>query len=322
MARASTHVKLGLLAVLGAVAAVVTALGLGARSLRGEATELHTYFDESVAGLEIGAPVKYRGIQVGTVGAIVLAPDRRHVDVTLELRADDVHRVGLATTPPGSRLQVDLSDEVRAQLGTQGITGVKYVALDFAPPSAGPPPALPFVPAADHVAAGPSFMKTLEDSMSETVVRLPELAETTLATMRGIEMLVEDVRGAALPEHARDTLHGVDGAVQDLRRVLRDVDRARIPEKTAATIDSIQQAAARLDAILTRLDGDAGLVASTQRATDAVGDLGRSASGSTAELDRTLRDLGEAAQAIRELAESLEREPDMLLHGRPAPAAP
>ena len=62
--------------------------------------------------------------------------------------------------------------------------------------------------------------------------------------------------------------------------------------------------------------GDSGLVASTRRATDSIGDLGRSTSDSTADLERTLRDLDEAAKAIRQLAESIDRDPDMLVKGR------
>jgi len=62
--------------------------------------------------------------------------------------------------------------------------------------------------------------------------------------------------------------------------------------------------------------GDAGLVASTRRATDSIGDLGRRTVDSTGDLDRTLRDLDEAAAAIRALAESVDRDPDMLLKGR------
>jgi paraquat-inducible protein B len=71
-----------------------------------------------------------------------------------------------------------------------------------------------------------------------------------------------------------------------------------------------------MDAVLDRLGGEGGLVASTQRVTDSVGDLGRSTSGSAAQLDRTLRDLDETLIALRELAEAIERDPDMLVKGR------
>ena len=71
-----------------------------------------------------------------------------------------------------------------------------------------------------------------------------------------------------------------------------------------------------MNGLLEGIGGDGGLVASTQRATDSIGDLGRSTNGSAAKLERTLRDLDEAAVAIRGLAEAIDRDPDMLVKGR------
>ena len=45
-------------------------------------------------------------------------------------------------------------------------------------------------------------------------------------------------------------------------------------------------------------------------------DFGQNANGTVEQLEETLRDVGDAAQAIRDLAETLERDPDMLLKGR------
>ena len=63
-------------------------------------------------------------------------------------------------------------------------------------------------------------------------------------------------------------------------------------------------------------DGDDGLVASIRRASDAFGTLGRGAGSTTRELDKTLREVRDAAESIRVLTEAIERDPDMLLKGR------
>lgn len=68
--------------------------------------------------------------------------------------------------------------------------------------------------------------------------------------------------------------------------------------------------------VLRRVDGDRGLIASARRATDSIGDLGRSTLSASDELGRTLRELGDAARAVRELAEDLQRQPDILVKGR------
>jgi hypothetical protein len=55
---------------------------------------------------------------------------------------------------------------------------------------------------------------------------------------------------------------------------------------------------------------------SVERASDSVGDVAASARGFGPELGETLRDLREAADSIRQLADALELDSDMLLKGR------
>jgi paraquat-inducible protein B len=63
-------------------------------------------------------------------------------------------------------------------------------------------------------------------------------------------------------------------------------------------------------------------MASANRATGAVADIGRSLTGGSNELERTLRDLDEAARAVRDLADTIDRKPDILLKGRSAQRTP
>ena len=97
MAAPTNHWKLGLFVVVGFVLALSTVAVLGARSLRKEVVQYVSYFDESVQGLEAGSPIKFRGVTIGTVGKIDVAPDHRHVEVTSEL---GVPWTSTTTLPP------------------------------------------------------------------------------------------------------------------------------------------------------------------------------------------------------------------------------
>jgi ABC-type transporter Mla subunit MlaD len=303
---ASTHFKLGLFTLAGIAGAIAAAFGLGVHRVGAERVAYHAYFDESVQGLEPGSPVKYRGVKIGRVGAIRIAPDRRHVDVELAIERRDADRLALAAPPPG----------LRAQLGSQGITGVKYVDLELFEPADAPAPALSFAPAARHLPSRRSLMKGLELQLESVGRSLPQLLDRAHGALAVLDGLFADVRVQRLPEHVAAALRGADGAVTDLRRWIRNVDRAGLPDRAAALIEGLTAAAGKLDAAIERVGGDAGLVSSARRATDAIGDLGREALGGAAELERTMRDLGDAARALRELAEMLERDPDTLLRGR------
>ena len=59
--------KLGLFVVSGFVIAFASLVWLGSQSLDRQTQRVITYFDESVQGLEVGSPVKFRGVVIGSV---------------------------------------------------------------------------------------------------------------------------------------------------------------------------------------------------------------------------------------------------------------
>lgn len=300
------HFKLGLLALVTATTVVVTGLALGLHSLRSETDDYHTYFDESVQGLELGAPVKYRGVRIGNVTQIAIAPDRKHVDVVLALRTADTVRLGLAATLP----------ELRAELASQGVTGVKFIDIDFFDPVANPAPALPFEVAEAYIPAKPSLLKDLATDLQVMGQKLPALVDRADATLAKLGAAIDDVRDTELARRIGDAADQGTRALADVRRLARHVDGAQLEVKAKDLLERVARAADRLDAAIGKLDGLPGLVASAHRATDSIGDVGRATAGASDELDHTLRELGDAARAVRELVETIDRDPDMLVKGR------
>jgi len=307
MSPTSTHLKLGILTMLALAAMLAVAFGLGWKgAVKADNVAYHTYFDETVQGLDVGSPVKFRGVVLGSVGAIRIGPDRKHVDVTLALDRQQTRALGLDHVKP----------EVRASLSTQGITGVKFIDIDLFDPVASPPPPLSFAPAENYIPARPSFIKGLEDNLEGVSRKLPELVDTTVAALHRVEVVLVSIDDRRIPDRMAKAIENIDGVATDMRTLLRHFDGARIPDKAAAAVDDLSGAVAKINGVLEGLGGENGLVASTQRATESVGELGRTTSGSAAKLERTLRDLDDAAVAIRGLADAIDRDPDMLVKGR------
>jgi len=350
MATPTNRWKLGLFVLLGAAVTLTTVGVLGVRSLRNETGTYVSYFDESVEGLEVGSPIKFRGVTIGTVGVIDVAPDHRHVEVTSEIRVGALSRLGLDVTAgpgkSGAPKKLVQAVDLRVQIASPGLTGVKFLELDFFTVVDHPRPALPFPVPKNYIPAASSTMKYLQASVVRTMNSLPQITEqvtrvlvrvdallgevadrklvnetvqTVVATRRLIgetRRKVKQLEPARLSARLEKTLVGLGGLVGETRRKVAQVDPARLSAQLEHTLAGFGETADRVNAILARLAGDRGLLNSVLRASNALGDSARTADGLGGQLEDTLRAVGDAAKSISRLAGALEKEPDMLVKGR------
>jgi ABC-type transporter Mla subunit MlaD len=294
MAAPTNTVKIGLFVVLGFAAALALAIAVGAARGREKTVAFYTYFNEPVTGLDLGAPVKARGVTVGRVGAIGFAPDRRMVAVRLDIRADAFDSFGGHDHAP--------DPDLRAQLAAQGLTGSRFVSIDFADPTGSPPPPLSFEPYAQYIPAAQSQQKTLEDSVSKA--------------MDGLANLVDTMSREGFSEKTVQAMTTTNDALKGVDQFVKSVNGEHIPQRAAVTVDQIHRTMDKVSSALDRMNGESGLIATAQRSVSSFGEVGRNAAGPARDLDATLNEIREAAAAFRLLADELERDPDMLLKGR------
>ncbi|RMG18366.1 MAG: MCE family protein [Planctomycetota bacterium] len=333
--------KLGLFVVLGHLVAFVALVALGASRFDTPYVPFVTYFDESVQGLEVGSPVKFRGVQVGTVSRIAVAPDRRRVEVECAVDVSVLERLGLRS--PEGEPDPDapfVPEDLRVQLVSAGITGVKFLQADFFDPAQYPPPELPFIPPPNYVPSVASTLKSLEESVLVVLARLPETIERVDAVLDRGRALLDDAEVRALSQRARSALERGEGAARaaeealtELRAVVREADVPGLSRAARSSADRLEALLARTDRLLERVEKEGGLlsdleaagaglrsldgaVASVHSTSEAVGDAARDARGLGPRLEATLAAVEEAADALRRLATTLERDADMLIKGR------
>lgn len=294
--------------VLGAVAvaaAVVVAWGSG-RFFRRTVTFV-SYVGGSVNGLNVGAPVKFRGVQIGSVTQIrsLLAPPARlkaeELRIPVWFDLDEQQITGLG----GREITLDrphidelIAQGLRAQLQLESfVTGVLYLGLDFFPEA----PAVLVHADRPEILEIPSVPTALEQA-SQVVTRvlaqienagIDRAVQSITSAVDGVDALVRspEVRGAIVA--AREALESIRRLSDTAQPMVRGVEATSVGAR-----DSLHH----LDAAL----GD------LQTLIDAEGPL-------SVELARTLNDVGEAARSVRDLASYLERNPNALLVGRPAP---
>jgi len=297
---ATNHWKLGLFVLLGIGAAVGTLFWLSAERFHRDAFPAITYFDESVQGLDVGSPLKFRGVTLGTVSKITIAPDHRLVEVTADIYVDAVRSLGISDGAPVPKPgQPFMPENLRVQLVAAGITGVRFLELDFFDPVRYPPPPLPFDPPWNYLPSAPSTLRSLEQAALEFANRLPTLGDQASAVM---------VEG-------RDTL----GSVRQLAEELEGSDG-----QLARLVGRLDSAAATIEAAVHESDPGhtaAALREASTSVSSAANGVNTGVSDVGEDLHANLVAMRETLESIRALIDTVNRDPSLLVRGRRADSA-
>lgn len=113
MSSQASKFKIGLFVVSGLLLGVVVFVWLGASRYFQDSKTVVAYFMESVQGLESDSPVKYRGVPIGRVKAIRMAPDARLIEVLMSLNRS-----------------FKMNEDLGVKINLLGLTGQKYLEMD------------------------------------------------------------------------------------------------------------------------------------------------------------------------------------------------
>jgi len=254
------------------------------------------YFDGSVRGLSLGAPVEFQGIKIGSVAdiAVNFDPDNLKIQIPV-LLVLEVDRLASKKTvekmektmAPFSVLNKFVERGMRAQLQTGSLlTGQLFVEFAFHPNlprksliMTGKYPEIPAVPATMD-----QLRRTVIDVMAE-IRRMPldKIAEELLETIEGANRLMN------APE--------LEEAVRNLNATLQNV------EKMTHNVDK------KVDGLTTSMEK------TLEAAREALEGVDPN-SPAAVNLNSALKELAGAARSIRILADYLEQHPESLVHGK------
>lgn len=305
--------------VLGGLMLVVAALVLfSSQDFFTPKRQFVAYFHQSVNGLNVGAPVRFRGIPVGEVLAIegVYEPDTGNMipRLILEFRPETLENAAVKEGEY-TLFPLLLKNGLRASLKSASLlTGQLYVSLDFHPN----------VPIRTLGTENDKYpeMPTIDSGFDETLAKLSELPfEEVLARMGSTLAALEEILRNPNVSDALAALPGLladaDSTVVELEKFVAGeltVTAATATETLESARDSLRTLTAKLtDESLVQLDSSLAQFDKTLRQVEKR--LGQDDPLSY-ELLTTLREVSSAARSMRGLADSLEEHPESLLRGK------
>ncbi|MFO1501885.1 MAG: MlaD family protein [Verrucomicrobiota bacterium] len=321
MSRKPNPALLGAFLVAGLVLAVGALVFFTSAELFSKSENYILYFDSSVKGLNPGAPVKFRGVTVGTVRDVLIRHSQRASDVHIPV----IISVDEALIRKKTDRTIDLSDDVQFEAmirkGMRGVlqpqsflTGILYVELDVLPNS--PTPRLhqigkeykeiPTVPAQFEMLFDKlseiDFKKTLDQLnsvLSRLDTRLDELKMAEISD--GLTELLTNVNQLAKLPDLTNSLISLNQTLQEYRRLSETV-RVRVDPLADRAGDTLAEAQTTMNELRAELQN--------------LRDLLAPQASLRRDLSLALGEVAEAARSIGGLADFLTRHPDALLRGR------
>ncbi len=303
--------------VVGAVVlAVLGVIVFGSGQLFKKTRPYVMYFPGSVNGLSVGSPVKFRGVQLGTVTNIELVFDAQAKDqaprIPVYVELDPAKIIVEGTTMKLSdprMLQAFFDKGLRAQLQSQSlVTGLLFVQLDFFPdtkavflnPPNSEPPELPTIPTALEQAQ--TAAREIIDELRS--IKFGPVMEKVSTALDGINHLVNSPAVTETLDALPVTMKNIDRVVESARLMVTKLD---------AQVTPIGK---RLDETLIQTRNTMAAVELTAGSATTLIEPG---SPLDYQLRKSLEDLGAAARSIQEFADYLERNPSALIYGKPEP---
>lgn len=317
MEKDKSYVRLGLFVTVTVVIITAILFLLGGRSLFEPTFTFETYFKESVAGLEIGAPVNFRGIPLGHVVEIQGTTTSYEKDKPIDKRLNYIIvRAKLsgndeAVTGWKRDLDAMVKNGLRAQTQLAGITGQQYLALDILDPAAYPPLPHDWTPKLPYVPSSPSLTGEIVDNARQFIAslnkadipllgrNLNKLVVTLNDKTQSLPVKELATEAVALLKSAHATFDSANGILADpgLKKSVDNAAQITDRLRNLADSGSLDLMVKNMNDVAARIDG---MVGDNQYDVRAI-----------------VQDLRVTSGNLRTLSETFKRDPAGVLLGGP-----
>ncbi len=324
MSKKINTTSIGLFIVTGVALGVIGLLLFSSSKMFSKTREIIVYFDDSLNGLNAGAPVKFRGVTIGSVKRVMVHFNQATNDFAMPVIIELEEKLVRERMPSFNYIINDVAIDERIQLGLRAklqteslVTGVLYVGMEF-DPKASPPvlhqlekryPEIPSEPTATQqlfANLASLDIKSLQTNLNGLIIRLDtRVSELNMANINtGLTNLLASVNRLVSSPDITNALAALRPTLDQYREL-----GTKVTSRVDPLADGLTNTLAQADRALAQIRG----------AGENLRTLLAPSSPLPNDLDQTLQQLSGAMQSLSDLLDFLKQHPNALITGRETP---
>jgi len=323
MSARANYFKIGLFVLLGTAIAVTGLMALGAGSLLQKKFYAESYFEESVQGLDVGSPIKFRGVQIGRVETITLvgaeyATDKRYVLVRFSLYRDAIGALSQAAVKRFVDSEVEKG--LRVRLAFQGVTGAAYLEADYLEAERAPWLSIDWQPAYPFLPSAPSTITRYSEAIDGILKNIEQIDIQAIGS--GLERALTALNGVMAQARVGEVGQQAVQLLSELRTTNRRLERlvagaetpvGRVLQELPETVHNLNRLTAQLNALAGDLPENIAPLGSTLRRLNGL------LAAEQQTIEETLDNFQQVSENLRDITDEARRYPAQMLLGAPPP---
>ena len=341
-----SYFKIGIFVITAIVIGMIGVVVLGVGTIFQKRSLIETYIDESVQGLDVGSPVKFRGVPVGRVEEIsltsaVYSTRRQYVLVRISISSNMFQFP--VNDPNSPALKKELERGFRMRLAQQGLTGVAYLETDYLEPERNPPLEIDWQPYYPYIPSTRSRITQLSEAIERILqnfgdINIPQLTGSIEKSLGAMTKLAESAnlekigtQANSLLTEVRETNRQINALVAspELKSALADASatagRARqLIERAEKPVNQmladLPQAAESMNRLVKRLDAVSNdLPETSAQLRQTLQRLNRLVASQQRDIEKTMENLRGISDNMKEITDNSKKYPSQVLFGAPPP---
>jgi ABC-type transporter Mla subunit MlaD len=318
---------IGLFVVGGFAVLSLALIAFGAGQIFRPRIYVETYLDGTVQGVDVGSPVKFRGVQIGKVSQIGFSfneygdpsAENRYNYVIILMEIDRPMFPGMFSRDLTPMIERNVAEGLRARIEPLGITGMNYIELNYVRDAAQfPKLSFDWTPQHYYIPSAPGQLTSMLDSVNSIMADLKRLNVAEL--QNGLSTLLDNLNQAVGDAELNKVSADLQGLIAQIQQTVREANIDKVSADLQRLITDLDRSVD--DAKIGEVSQDLRkLIAGVDRSNADLQKMLRNLEPSTrlnaAEVRAILKNLAETTANLESFSASVRQRPSVLLWGSP-----